>query len=265
MRKYILVLGFLGISVVNLYAQKVITMSLNGSYYSLPAKINGVPVNMVFSPSMEKVVISAESGRYYYQNGIVTDRDITYATNDYVELNIRELEIGGIVIKNVSAVILSDYNGPVVLGQSAMQKLGRYSINGNQLTLMDYTADKSYAIRYGNVWLDRKSFGDRVQRQLGAYLDWLSFHGDMRTDFISWINGIVNGLYNGSVYFSANLGLSNLERLNLQCCWYYNNSGTRDKGRNYVDIRQHAVNYICGVADKMAKSGKTDINGVIRD
>lgn len=265
MKRFFLVIGFLSISTVNLFAQKVITMSSNGSYYSLPAKINGVPVNMAFYPSMEKVVISAEAGRYYYQNGVVTDRDITSATDDYAEINIRELEIGGILIKNVSAIIIADYDGPVILGQSAMQKLGRYSINGNQITLMDYTADKSYAIRYGNVWLDKNSFGNRIQNLLGAYLDYLSFQGDMRTDFISWINSIVNGLYSGSVWFSSNLGLSNLERINLPCCWNYNNSGVRDKGRNYVDIKQNAVNYVCGIAERMAKSGRTDINGVICD
>ncbi len=52
---------------------------------------------------------------------------------------IREIEIAGLVLRNVDAVVIHSQSAPLLLGQSAIQKLGKVSISGNTLTINSYS------------------------------------------------------------------------------------------------------------------------------
>ncbi len=250
---------------IDVLAQKYLTLSNNDGMYTLKCKINNVPLNMIINPGAEKVVFSADMGSFLLQNGIVSKEDFSEINNELI-VTIRELEISGTTIRNVQAIISSSYVGPPVLGQSAFAKMGRYSIKGNQLILYDVKTDRSYAIQYGNKWLDKKSLIDRIDRKAGAYMNYLRLEGDMRVDFVEWLNEIRQRLYDGRVSFGQNSSsscLTNLGSIKLQCCYNYNNRGVRGRGNNYVDIRQHVINLVCGVAEALSQKSQTDINGVI--
>lgn len=48
---------------------------------------------------------------------------------------LRNIEIGGITIKDVAAVISNSLDAPLLLGQSAIQKLGPIQLDGNTLVI----------------------------------------------------------------------------------------------------------------------------------
>ena len=60
-------------------------------------------------------------------NDIVGSNSYQTASGDiYVglKINIRQLEIGGFVLSNVEASIINSSNAPILLGQSALKRLG---------------------------------------------------------------------------------------------------------------------------------------------
>jgi tetratricopeptide (TPR) repeat protein len=54
---------------------------------------------------------------------------------DTYHLILRDVEIGGLHLYNVEASISASQNAPLLLGQSAIQKLGKISIDGNKLII----------------------------------------------------------------------------------------------------------------------------------
>ena len=48
---------------------------------------------------------------------------------------VRTLDLGGHVLENVEAVVLSGENVPILLGQSALRQLGKWSINAREQSL----------------------------------------------------------------------------------------------------------------------------------
>lgn len=59
---------------------------------------------------------------------------------NHTKINIRDLEIAGLHLSNVVATVMEGHDAPLLLGQSAIKKLGRISIDGNELTI--HVADK---------------------------------------------------------------------------------------------------------------------------
>lgn len=265
MKRVVVLLLTVVLASVNLYSQKVITMTKRDGNYTLLCKINGVPSNMAFNPGMEKVVIPVETAKYLYQNGILTTNDFSSADDHLI--NISKLEIEGLVVNNVSAIISESYSGPPVLGQSAINKLGQYRVDGDKLYLLDFKTDKSYAISYGDKWLDKESLYERIDRKATAYASYLYLKGDQRTDFFDRLNDIIKKLWNGQVRFCkttyGEMALCGVDNYGF----YYNKYGKRLENKNrgeYYDIGQAVVNYILGIADALSKGGSMDINGVIK-
>lgn len=123
-------------------AQTVIQMEEYGGVYRIPCKVNGAKMKLIFDTGADKVCLSLSMADYLYDNDIITNDDIigcgstTVADGsivDHIKINIKDIEIGGIHLKNVEAVVIDGQNAPLLLGQSAIKKLGKYSISGNKL------------------------------------------------------------------------------------------------------------------------------------
>ena len=50
-------------------------------------------------------------------------------------VNIQDVEIGGLHLKNVRATVKEQQNAPLLLGLSAIEKLGRITIDGYKLII----------------------------------------------------------------------------------------------------------------------------------
>lgn len=152
--------------VVSALGQIVIEMTPQGKVYSLPGKVNGLELNFIFDTGASDVYLSMTEAIFMLKNGYLTKNDFTgvsysqIANGDIVENTIvvlREVEIGGIKLPNVTASISHNLDAPLLLGQSAIQKLGPIQLDGNRLIIQngkDFKSDKQ-------AWeLYNKSFQD---------------------------------------------------------------------------------------------------------
>ena len=70
--------------------------------------------------------------------------DVSIASRSYMKkIYEKDIEISGMHIKNVKAIVISSQNAPLLLGQTAIQKLGRISLNGDKLIINDFEGDYS--------------------------------------------------------------------------------------------------------------------------
>ena len=128
-----------------LRSQIVIEMEKQGNLFAIPCKINGLPIKLLFDTGASGVSISLTEAMFMYKNGYLSDNDIggtvyvQTANGDIVEdmeIVIREIEIGGLKITNIKATVSNTLNAPLLLGQSAIQKLGPIQLDGNKLIVL---------------------------------------------------------------------------------------------------------------------------------
>lgn len=147
LHKKMLILSFMLIQcVVSAFGQVTIEMTPKGKVYSLPGKVNGLELNFIFDTGASDVYLSLTEAVFMLKNGYLTKNDFTgvsysqIANGDIVEnttVLLREVEIGGIKIHDVTASISHNLDAPLLLGQSAIQKLGPIQLDGNKLIIQN--------------------------------------------------------------------------------------------------------------------------------
>lgn len=125
-------------------AQKVIQMEKEGGVYKIACKVNGARMKMIFDTGASSVSLSMSIANYLYDNDYITKEDILGKGKsqtadgsivDHIVINLRDIEIDGLHLKNVEATVIAGQDAPLLLGQSAIQKLGSVTINGNSLVI----------------------------------------------------------------------------------------------------------------------------------
>lgn len=119
-----------------------IRMTKDGGVYTIPCLVNGVKMNFIFDTGASNVCISLTEALFLYKNGYIDNEDLGGKTKSIVadgsittntKLTLKTIEIGGIVLRNVDALVSSNIEAPLLLGQSALQKLGKFEIDGDSL------------------------------------------------------------------------------------------------------------------------------------
>lgn len=127
-----------------LHSQVTIQMEKQGNVFYIPGKINGLNLKFVFDTGASEVCISLSEAIFMIKNGYLSEQDIVgasysqIANGEIVEntnIILREVEVGGIKLQNVSASISHTLQAPLLFGQSAIQKLGPIQIEGNKLII----------------------------------------------------------------------------------------------------------------------------------
>lgn len=126
-------------------AQTKVTMIKKSGVYEVPCKVNGKDVNFIFDSGASDVLLSTEFFNEGLKNGLFKITDIFPEINEYKvangsivkgrNVNIRQLKIGELVIFNVVGSIIEDANTPMLLGQSAIEKFGVYTVDYDKLSL----------------------------------------------------------------------------------------------------------------------------------
>lgn len=139
----IILLGM--IALMPCYSQVSITMEKRDGLFYLPGKVNGLPLKFIFDTGATRCLLSSTEAYFMLKNGYLKAEDISgtsytrIASGEVIEnvdVVLRELEIAGIKLHNVSASIVQKLDAPLLLGQSAIQKLGSIQLEGNKLTIM---------------------------------------------------------------------------------------------------------------------------------
>jgi len=133
-------------------AQKTIQMEKDGGVYKIACLVNGVKMKFIFDTGAAAVCISETMAEYLYENDYLTDEDFigtgssTVADGrivDHLNINLRDIEIAGMHLSNVKAVVVEGQKAPLLLGQTAIKELGRISIDGDRLTI--HNIDNNYS------------------------------------------------------------------------------------------------------------------------
>ena len=120
-------------------------MEKSGGVYLLPCVVNGVKMNFIFDTGASNVSISLTEALFLLKNGYLEDYDILGSSLSQVadgsiventEINLHSIEVNGIIITDVKAVVSNSIDAPLLLGQSAIQKLGKIEISGDSLYII---------------------------------------------------------------------------------------------------------------------------------
>ncbi len=121
-----------------------ILMEKRNSVYYVPCRINGEKADFIFDTGAGMISLSSDFAVRLIDLGLLTLDDVlgeaesTIAdgsTHTVTVVNIRDVEIGGLHLYNVQATIKEQQNAPLLLGQSAIEKLGKVTIDGYKLII----------------------------------------------------------------------------------------------------------------------------------
>ncbi len=127
------------------YTQDVIKIQKSNDIYTVPCKVNDLKLDFIFDTGASDVSISLSEAHFMLKNKYLEKSDLrgsTYyqiANGDIVEgttIIIKELEIGNKKIFNVEASIVHSLSAPLLLGQSALSRFGKFTFDYDNNTLV---------------------------------------------------------------------------------------------------------------------------------
>ena len=136
------------------YSQTVIQMEEDGGVYKIPCKVNGLKLKFIFDTGASAVSISNTVANMMLENDYLSRSDIKGSGTsqiangqivDHTRINLKEIEIAGLILKDVEAVVIHEQSAPLLLGQSVIQRLGKVTINGSKLIIEKQESGNPYA------------------------------------------------------------------------------------------------------------------------
>ena len=122
----------------------IVKMEEHGGVYEVPIKVNDTPMKFIFDTGASNVTISTIEAAFMIKQGTITESDVkgrdyfTDATGRVSEgaiINLRKLEIGEKIIENIEATVVNTSNAPLLLGQSALARFGKITIDYTSKTI----------------------------------------------------------------------------------------------------------------------------------
>lgn len=143
MKRIILLFASLFLSIVG-YSQVTITMEDSGGVYKIPCTVNGLKMKFVFDTGASVVSLSQSMASFMMDNGYLSENDYLGRSQtqiadgsmvDVLVVNLKDFEVGGFHLSNVTATVKDGQNVPLLMGMSAIEKLGKVSLSGNKLMI----------------------------------------------------------------------------------------------------------------------------------
>ena len=147
MKKTVVLLLLILVS-ASLFSQTIIKMKRQGGVSIIPCKVNGLDLELIFDTGASDVSISLTEAASMLENGKLTKSDIIGTSNyanangditEGIVINIKEIEIAGLKMTNIKASVVKNLDAPLLLGQTAISKLGKIQLdlNNNTLTILN--------------------------------------------------------------------------------------------------------------------------------
>lgn len=177
-----------------------IKMEESGGVFTIPCYVNGVKMNFIFDTGASNVCISLTEALFLSKNGYLDDADFigTGYTKvadgsivENMEINLHSIEIGGVMVTDVRAIVTQSINAPLLLGQSAIQKLGRIEMDGDSIFIFKRGINLTKTIENEKVinsetlseftWWDKVKhfFGDDTKCEQYLNKAWVLANNDM--------------------------------------------------------------------------------------
>lgn len=104
-------------------------------------EINGIKLKFIFDTGASSICISSAEAVVLFRQGLLREEDIigsqsfqdaTGRISEGAKINLREVKIGDIILKNIEATVIDNVNAPLLLGQTVFERFGKIEIdNGN--------------------------------------------------------------------------------------------------------------------------------------
>ncbi len=123
----------------------IVRMRQESGVYYVPITINGIPMEFIFDTGASIISISSTEAIFLIKQGKLLESDIlgssyfsdaTGAISEGTRINLREVQIGNKKIYNIEASVVHNLEAPLLLGQSALTKFGKISIDYNKKQLI---------------------------------------------------------------------------------------------------------------------------------
>jgi len=111
----------------------------SGNTITIPVKINGMRLDMIFDTGASSTCITLAEAEYLYSKGNLSKDDIInfeqYQTADGnisvgLRINLREVIIGDkLLLKNIEALVVENQQAPLLLGQSVLKQFREISVD----------------------------------------------------------------------------------------------------------------------------------------
>lgn len=206
MKKFLVLILYATFSMFHLFAQITIPMEQKGGVFYIQGKVNGLPLKFVFDTGASHVYISLTEAIFMLKNGYLSPNDFggssfSQIANgqivENIEVLLKEIVIGGVRITNIKAMISNSIESPLLLGQSAIQKLGPIKLNGNLLIInhnQDYLSTRDIP-KLGNYAYQAAEAGNYAEAiAISEYA--LTLTSDSKTR--AWLWGNIGYAYTSS-------------------------------------------------------------------
>jgi len=115
-----------------------IKMVYENGIYKIPIKVNGYPMDFIFDTGASVISISETEALFLIKQGGILEEDIlgsvyfqdaTGNISEGTQLNLRSVIIGNKEVHNVKASVVHNLRAPLLLGQSALSRFGKVTID----------------------------------------------------------------------------------------------------------------------------------------
>ena len=122
----------------------IVRMRQESGVYWVPVEINGVSMEFIFDTGASDITFSETEARFLFKQGKLSEEDIKgkrqYMTADGsiaegTVIILKTVKIGNKQLENVEASIVHNMEAPLLIGQSALSRFGRITIDYNRQEL----------------------------------------------------------------------------------------------------------------------------------
>lgn len=121
-----------------------VNMRKEGGVYLVPITVNGLNLDFIFDTGASSISLSSAEALVMYRQGKITQEDVvgqqqfqdaTGGVSVGTIVLLRTVQIGDITLENVQASIVDNIQAPLLLGQTALAKFGKVTIDYNHNTI----------------------------------------------------------------------------------------------------------------------------------
>lgn len=115
-----------------------VSMRKEGGVYLVPITVNGLNLDFIFDTGASSICLSSAEAIVMLRQGQITQDDIvgqqqfqdaTGGVSVGTIVLLRTVQIGDIILENVEATIVDNIQAPLLLGQTALAKFGKVTID----------------------------------------------------------------------------------------------------------------------------------------
>lgn len=125
----------------------IVKMENNNGVKYIWVEINGIRLKFIFDTGASSICISSAEATVLYRQGTLQKDDIldtqyfidaTGEVSAGTRINLKTVKIGDRILRNIEATVIDNDEAPLLLGQSALEKFGKISIdNKNNLIIFE--------------------------------------------------------------------------------------------------------------------------------